>query len=157
MLDLGVLRKADINDLQKIIEIEHICFDYNIAYTPYQLRYLLTKANSHCLVESIDKDIRGFIIVLYKKRTKVAGIETLNVNPVYQGYGIGKKLLLGAEEDIFSKNIKKIRLEVSTGNIPAIKLYQKSGFRVSALLKNYYYHNHFGTKDAYRMIKELTT
>lgn len=157
MLDSGILRKAEINDLQKIVEIENICFDYNIAYTTYQLKYLLTKANSHCLVEETDKNIRGFIIVLYNKRTKVAGIETLNVNPVYQGYGIGKKLLLGAEEDIFSKNIKKIRLEVSTGNIPAIKLYQKSGFRVSGILKDYYYHNHFGTKNAYRMVKELTT
>ena len=62
-----------------------------------------------------------------------------------------------AEEDMLHKNIKKIRLEVSMGNIPALNLYKKSGFRIKSILKNYYFNEHHGTHDAFRMIKDLTT
>ncbi len=79
----------------------------------------------------------------------------MNVDPPFQGNGIAKKLLKAAEEDMFQKSIKKIRLEVSMGNIPALKLYEKSGFRIKSILKNYYYNEHNGTLDAFRMIKEL--
>ena len=65
-----------------------------------EIKYLITKANSNCLGECISEILRGFIIVLFKKRNKVAGIETLNVDPIYHGNGIGKKLLIAEK---FSK------------------------------------------------------
>jgi ribosomal protein S18 acetylase RimI-like enzyme len=95
--------------------------------------------------------------VLYKKGTEVAGIETLNVDPIFQGRGIGKKLLKAAEEDMYDYGIKKIRLEVSLYNISAINLYEKTGYRKKNILKNYYKITQYGTYDAYRMIKELST
>ena len=101
--------------------------------------------------------IRGFIIVLYKNGSGVAGIETLNVDPIFRGNGIGRKLLIAAEKEMFTRAIRSLRLEVSTGNIPAIALYEKSGFRKTSILKNYYKNQNFGTNDAFRMTKELTT
>ena len=152
-----LLRKIEINDLNRIIELERKCFGEQIAYTPKQLKYLINKANSCCLAE-VDNDlIRGFIIVLYKNGTGVAGIETLNVDPIFRGNGIGRKLLIASEKEMFTRAIRKVRLEVSTGNIPAITLYEKSGFRKTSILKNYYQNQIFGTNDAFRMIKELTT
>ncbi len=157
MLDLGVIRKATYLDLPKIIELERSCFDDKIAYSPKQLKYLITRANSNSLVETYENEIRGFLVVLYKKGTTVAGIETISVNNQHRGKGIAKKLLFSSEVDMFTKGIKKIRLEVSMGNTSAINLYQKSGYRIKSILKNYYYFEHFGTNDAYRMVKELTT
>jgi ribosomal protein S18 acetylase RimI-like enzyme len=156
-MDEGVIRKVTNCDLARIIELENKCFNNNMAYSPRQLKYLITKANSNCLAEVLKETLRGFIIILYKKECKVAGVETLNVDPPFQGNGIAKKLLKAAEEEMLQKNIKKIRLEVSMGNIPAVKLYEKSGFRIKSILKNYYYNEHHGTHDAFRMIKELTT
>jgi len=153
----GVIRKIIPDDLGKIIELERKCFNENAAYNPRQLKYLITIANSSCLGEAIHETLRGFVIVLYKKGTVVAGIETLNVDPIFQGNGIGKKLLEAAEEDMYPNGIKKIRLEVSAGNVSAIKLYEKSGFRKIKMLKNYYYYKQYGSYDAYRMLKELTT
>ncbi len=157
MLDFGVVRKATHIDLPNIIKLERACFRDELAYSPKQLKYLITRANSNCLVETYEDEIRGFLIVLYKKGTGVAGIETINVDYSHRGKGIAKKLLSSSEEDMFSKGIRKIRLEVSMGNTAAINLYQKSGYRITSILKDYYYFEHFGTHDAYRMVKELTT
>ena len=151
----GIIRRINHIDLPKVIELERKCFQHLLAYSPYQLKYLITKANSNCLGEYISDNLRGFIIVLYKKGTRVAGIETLNVDPKYHGNGIGKKLLIAAEEDIKIKGINKINLEVSTKNIPAIRLYEKFGYKKENILKNYYKYKHFGTYNAYKMIKKL--
>jgi len=157
MLDIGIIRKATYMDLPKIIELEKSCFENEIAYSSKQLKYLVTRANSNSLVETYENEIRGFLVVLYKKGTSVAGIETISVDNQHRGKGIAKKLLFSSEEDMFTKGIKKIRLEVSMGNTSAINLYQKFGYRIKSILKNYYYYEHFGTHDAYRMVKELTT
>jgi len=155
-MEAGFIRSVNSIDLNDIIEIEKKCFKDYLAYTPKQLKYLITKANSSCLLESFEEITRGFIITLYKKDSYVAGIEILNVDPVHQGKGIGKKLLKAAEEEMLEKNMKRIRLEVSTGNQSALNLYEKSGFRRIALLKNYYRYEHHGSHNAFRLVKLLT-
>ncbi len=151
----GFIRRINHIDIPSVIELERKCFENSIAYSPSQLKYLITKANSNCLGECISDTLRGFIIVLYKKRTKVAGIETLNVDPKYHGNGIGKKLLIAAESDMNIRGIKKINLEVSTKNIPAIRLYEKLDYKIENNIKNYYKYKHFGTNNAYKMTKNL--
>jgi ribosomal-protein-alanine N-acetyltransferase len=153
----GSIRKITINDLDSIVELERKCFNRFIAYTPKQLKYLITIANSNCLAEIINEKLRGFIIVLYNRRSKVAGIETLNVDPLFQGNGIGKKLIKAGEEDMYPMYIKKIRLEVSVGNISAIKLYERLSFIKIALLKEYYTYKQYSSYDAFRMVKEIET
>jgi len=157
MLDFGEIRIATLSDLPEIINLEKKSFEKEIAYHSKQLKYLITRANSHCLIETHKDEIRGFLIVLFKKGTGVAGIETISVDPAHRGKGIARRLLVSAEEEMPPKGIRKIRLEVSMGNTPAVTLYQKSGYRIASILKNYYYFNHHGTQDAYRMVKELTT
>jgi len=156
-MDDNPIRKIELNDLNRIAELEKRCFNENNSYNIKQLKYLIKNANSSCLAETNNNLIRGFIIVLYKNGTKVAGIETLNVDPSFRGNGVGRKLLAAAEEEMYHKSIIKARLEVSSGNIPAIRLYEKSGFRKTAILKNYYKYQYFGTNDAFRMVKELVT
>lgn len=156
-MDSGVIRRANNLDLLRIIDLERSCFGDGMAYNSKQIKYLITHANSNCLVETYDEVIRGFLVVLYKRGACVAGIETISVDNQYRGKGIGRRLLFASEEDMSTREIKKIRLEVSIGNSSAVKLYEKSGYRITNILKNYYYFKHYGTYDAYRMVKELTT
>jgi len=149
------IRKASLDDFERIIELENTCFISELAYTRRQLRYLLTKANSTVFVETTNTIVRGFIIILYRKGTSVAGIETINVDPAFRKQGAGLRLLNAAEEDIRKKGMNKIRLEVSTTNQAAIMLYENAGFKKIALLKNYYLYDHDDSRDAIRMIKEL--
>jgi len=157
MLEAEIIRPIIVNDLDRLVEIEQKCFHKYAAYSRRQLKYLITKANSICLAECIGEILRGFIIVIYRRDLGMAGIETLNVDPLYQRKGIGKKLLAVAEQNISYYGLRKLKLEVSMGNHTAITLYEKLGFRLISIRKNYYWYEHHGTRDAYRMIKELTT
>ena len=155
MMNDGVIRLVTPDDLERLVELELKCFGEKNAYTKGQLKYLISNANSYCLAEEHNKIVRGFIIVLFRKRSRVAGIETLNVDPVFRGLGIGKKLLISAEEEMKTRHIKKVRLEVSTGNRFAIGLYEKVGFKKIAVLQKYYHNINFETYDAFRMVKEI--
>ena len=152
----GIIRSATIQDLDQILDLEHKCFPEELAYSRRQYRYLLTKAHRTFLVETQNRKPRGFLIILYKKGKTVAGLETINVDPTCQKQGIGLRLLHAAVKEAKQHAITKIRLEVSPGNHAAIALYKKEGFVPVTRLKNYYYYNHKGSRDAIRMIKELS-
>jgi ribosomal protein S18 acetylase RimI-like enzyme len=149
------IRIAIPDDFERIVELENLCFPKEHAYTRRQLHYLLIKGNSTVLVETTGALIRGFLIILYRRGTTVAGIETINVDPTHRKKGIGLRLLSVAEEHLRKKGIHKIRLEVSIANNAAIKLYEHAGFQKIMVLKNYYHYDHEGSRDAYRMIKDL--
>lgn len=149
------VRTATIKDFERIVELESLCFPKEHAYSRRQLRYLLMKANSMVLVEVENRLIQGFLIVLYRKGTTVAGLETINVDPLLRNKGIGMRLLTSAEQHLRKKGIRKIRLEVAITNQAAIKLYEHAGFQKTQLLRHYYYYDHESSRDAYRMVKEL--
>ena len=155
MQDNSRIRIATLKDFERIVALENLCFPKEHAYSRRQLRYLLTKANSTVFVEIHSQLIRGFLIILYRKGTSVAGIETINVDPAYRNKGIGLRLLIKAEEHLGKKGIKKIRLEVAVTNQVAIQLYEHAGFEKTILLRNYYYFDHESSRDAYRMVKKL--
>jgi len=152
----GKIRPAVFSELDRIVALEDACFPRKQAYSRRQLRYLLLHAHSTVLLEIHQKIIRGFVIVLYRKGTSVAGIETIDVDPAYRNQGIGQRLLAAAEEDIRQHGKKKIRLEVAMTNEAAILLYKNAGFSTTAVLKNYYLYNHEGSRDALRMVKEIS-
>jgi ribosomal protein S18 acetylase RimI-like enzyme len=85
----------------------------------------------------------------------VAAIETLDVDPRFHGQGIGLRLLKAGEEEVIASGMKSIRLEVSINNLPALRLYEKAGYRTTAFLPYYYLNQHNETRHAYRMVKRL--
>lgn len=85
----------------------------------------------------------------------MAAIETLDVDPRYHGQGIGLRLLKAGEEEVIAAGMKSIRLEVSINNLPALRLYEKAGYRTTEFLSYYYLNQHDGTRHAYRMVKRL--
>jgi len=155
MVDSPVVRTASSHDFERIVALERVCFEGDLAYSRRQLQYLVFSANSTALVEESEGVIRGFIIVLYRTGSSVAGIETVNVDPVFRKLGVGSRLLAAAEEDIRRKGARRIRLEVSITNGAAIGLYEVAGFHKVDVLKNYYHFLHGNSRDAVRMIKEL--
>jgi ribosomal protein S18 acetylase RimI-like enzyme len=155
MVDSPDMRTASPHDFERIMELERACFEGDLAYSRRQLHYLVFAANSTTLVEGFKGVIRGFVIVLYRAGSSVAGIETVNVDPVFRKLGVGSRLLAAAEEDIRRKGARTIRLEVSITNHAAISLYERAGFHRIGVLKNYYHFLHDSSRDAVRMVKEL--
>ena len=66
------------------------------------------------------------------------------------------RLLTTAEKYLRKKGIRKIRLEVAVTNQAALKLYENTGFKKIVMLRHYFYFDYEGTRNAYRMVKELS-
>lgn len=67
-------------------------------------------------------------------------LEILNfaVTPARRRQGLGQKLLSLLLQASDKMDIEKIALEVRETNLPAIRLYEKSGFLLEGVRKNYY-------------------
>ena len=90
----------------------------------------------------VDKAVReGYSILLAKRNRKLNGflaarksgdeyyIELVAVSQHLQGRGIGHDLIVEGLNDA-RKEFKKATIGVQLGNIPAIRLYEKLGFRI---------------------------
>ena len=62
----------------------------------------------------------------------------INVLDSYQNMGIASKLIEFMLEDLKSKNVENITLEVRKNNLNAIHLYEKYGFKEVGIRKGYY-------------------
>ena len=56
-------------------------------------------------------------------------LHTFAVHPDFLREGVGSRLLRGAEEMAREESCVSLRLDVVKGNVPAERLYQKSGYR----------------------------
>lgn len=101
---------------------------------------------SHYLVYEEDNKILGFINydLIYDR----AEISYIFVNSNYRKRGIASKLFDNMLMRI--KDAKNISLEVRISNDPAIKFYEKHGFKKVAKREKYY-----GNEDGILMLKEL--
>jgi ribosomal-protein-alanine N-acetyltransferase len=90
----------------------------------------------------------GFIV--WRTVLDEAEIITIGVHPDARGGGIAIALLGIMENEIKKSGVKKIFLEASAENIPAINLYKKCGFNQNGRRPKYY-----DGVDAILMVKEI--
>ncbi|MCD4813250.1 ribosomal protein S18-alanine N-acetyltransferase [bacterium] len=70
-----------------------------------------------------------------------AHITNLAVHPGFRRRKIGERLLLQILQTAYSLGATRATLEVRAGNEPAKKLYEKNGFQMAAIRRNYYADN----------------
>ena len=123
-----------IDDLDLIANNLNSDFDdfwnYNV------LKSELENGNSKYLVAKINEKIVGFAGII--PVLDEADISNIVVHKGFRNQKIGSYLLQGLINLAISLNLKIINLEVRESNIAAIKLYEKYGFEVCGLRKNYY-------------------
>lgn len=90
----------------------------------------------------------GFIV--YRAVADEAEIITIGVHPDARRAGIASAMLVVAEQDLRTRGIKKLFLEVAENNAPARKLYERAGFHQIGIRPKYY-----DGVDAIMMEKEL--
>ena len=129
------IRDMTFDDVQSVCEIENQSFYYS-TWTPEFFQNCL-KSNRHAkLVAELDKKILAYAILeilgsnVYLLKFVVA--------PNFRRKTLGKNFL-----DVVIKLAKQwncliIKLHVNTKNVPAIRLYETFGFRVSERLENFY-------------------
>ena len=140
-------------DLIKLVYLEKRAFEVG-PYTIEMLEYALYEAGDMAFkIEDQGK------IVAYLMAAPVSGtsidIESIAVDPDYRGKGFAKILFTFTEKLAREKGYKKIELEVREFNREAIGLYERLGFSKAEFLENYYIEKYEGSRNAYRMEKDL--
>lgn len=95
----------------------------------------------HCYTAEIDKQIVG-VFVLLKISSDTIELINIAVDEKFQGRGMGKALVKDAIQ--IAKDMGYKTIEVGTGNssIDQLALYQKCGFRITGVDKDFFIRNY---------------
>lgn len=67
-------------------------------------------------------------------------LKNIAIKPCYQGQGIGKQTLALAEDHYAAKGCKAMVVGTANSSISAIAFYQKAGFRINRIKKDFFLH-----------------
>lgn len=95
-----------------------------------------------------ENEFCGFInySIMYER----AELNYIYVQPIVRNRKIAFHLIQFMLEDLKFNNVETVTLEVNINNISAIKLYERCGFKIIHIRKNYY-----KNENAYVMLKEV--
>ena len=132
------IRAALPCDAAQIAQLEKLCFS-----EPWSERQLLEtmedpKGVLYVAVQDDDGQVLG-----YAGLHNIVGegyVDNIAVFPQFRGQGIGEALTRALIEYMRCAALEFLTLEVRAGNLPAISLYEKLGFRQEGRRKNFYRH-----------------
>ncbi|MGE4461258.1 MAG: GNAT family N-acetyltransferase [Arcobacter sp.] len=137
-----MIKKAKKENLKFLYDLENKVFTNDpFSLSKESFKYHILK--NYLYVFEIDEKIVGYI--LWLERKNYFRLYSLAIDSDFQALGIASKLLEYSFENLKNKNYS---LEVKITNIKAIKLYEKFGFKIKKVLKDYY-----EDSDGYLMVK----
>ena len=130
------IRKANTNDIDKVVQIEREIFP--TLNKKHQYREELSNAFSHFYIvyDSETNEIIGYTIFWIIE--KLLEIHHITVKVKYHLSGIGSTLMRFILKKAKQEKVEQIYLEVRKSNKNAIDFYQKFGFTEGGLRKTYY-------------------
>ena len=134
-----------LQDLEDMKDTLYSDFDNFWSYNV--LKQELENKNTTYIVAKENDEIIGFagIMICLEEAT----LNNIVVKKSFRNKGIGGELLEALIELCSEMSIHSFTLEVNVNNIPAIKLYEKFGFKNLGIRKKYYNN----ATDAYIMTK----
>ena len=152
------LRKFVPNDLQNVMQINHVCLPEN--YTDFFFMDLHQRFPETFIVAEENGKIAGYIMCRievglsnygFGGLVKKGHVVSIAVLPEHRREGIAKAVIARALEGMQYYKAKQCFLEVRVTNDAAISLYKKIGFEVTRTITGYYSDG----EDAYVMTKRL--
>jgi len=131
------LRKAVRDDLPALIDIENAAFATDRISRRSWLRLLASR--SAAVTVAVDGPaVIGCSVVLRNARTRIARLYSIAVAGQARCRGIARLLIEEAAATAPRSGACVIRLETRIDNLPAHKLFERSGFRPFAHVAGYY-------------------
>ncbi len=142
-MDQTIIRKATIEDLEKLYQFEQGVIEAERPYDStlkkekihyYNLEEMIKASHIEVLVAEIESKIIGSGYARiekakhYLKHDIHAYLGFMYVHPEHRGKGINKKIIEALKNWAYSQNVTELRLDVYFNNISAIKAYEKIGF-----------------------------
>lgn len=139
------ITEMTLNDLEQMKDTLYSDFDNFWSYNV--LKQELENDKTKYIIAKEKNKVVGFagISVIFDEAT----LNNIVVKKSYRGRGVGGELLETLIELCSDLNLKSFTLEVNVENTPAIKLYEKFGFKNLGIRKKYYNNS----TDAYIMTK----
>ena len=139
------ITEMTLDDLEQMKNTLYSDFDNFWSYNV--LKKELENDKTKYIIAKDKNEVVGFagISVIFDEAT----LNNIVVKKSYRGKGIGGEMLETLIDLCSDMNLKTFTLEVNVENTPAIKLYEKFGFKNLGIRKKYYNN----TTDAYIMTK----
>ncbi len=131
------IRDATPDDLDGLVALETLCFEAD-RVSRRSFRKLIESTTSNCRVATRAGAIVGYTLLLYRAGTGLARLYSIAVHPGERKSGIGALLVADAERQAFDRDRVVLRLEVREDNQPAVRLYQRLGYRRIGRYLHYY-------------------
>ncbi len=128
------IRPMKMEDVGQIAELEKICFTR--PWSKDALRESLLKEEYLFLVAKIDGVIAGYVGMVCA--IDEGDITEAAVFPEFRRQGVGEAILCGLFDRARERGLSRIFLEVRESNAPARAMYEKMGFRIIGIRKNFY-------------------
>lgn len=80
----------------------------------------------------------GHALLAFRAHSTLARLYSLAVRPGETGRGLGRALLHAAERHARKRGADRLRLEVRADNMPALRLYDSTGYARFARIPDYY-------------------
>ena len=138
------IRPATLEDLPFLLKFEQGIisaerpFDETLVsekFHYYDLAERIKDDDAEVVVAEVNSDIVGGGSAIIKEGktyntfTRYSFLGFMYVEPAYRGKGVNKLIIEKLVEWSHKKGLKEIRLQVYSDNLPAIKAYEKVGFR----------------------------
>lgn len=148
------LRKADYNDLKRVMEIKNevVPVMRNAGNTQWSdeypdiERFTGDLSDGSLYVYEEDEHVKGFVVAdddhpePYRDlpweltRSVSAAMHRMAVDPNFQGHGIAKKMIVSVEEMLASKGYKGIHTDTSLENEKMQMRFEKNGYKFKGKL-----------------------
>ena len=145
-----LIRNAQLTDIDALVVLETACFETD-RLSRRSFKHWLAADHRALLVADVEKNVAGYILIIYHPGTRLARIYSIAVSSQYRGLGLAKQLMAAGEQAANEDGRLYLRLEVSVDNTPAIKLYETQGYQKFGIYRDYYQDH----KDALRYQKRI--
>jgi ribosomal protein S18 acetylase RimI-like enzyme len=132
------VRPLTVSQLDECWRLDQRCFVDGEAYSRETFDYLLTATESVSYrAVTAAGAMAGFVIGLVEP-DHTGHITTIGIAPEHRRRGIASLLMRKVEHGFGRRNVRLVRLEVRSANVPAQKLYLNLGYAVTQNLPRYY-------------------
>jgi ribosomal-protein-alanine N-acetyltransferase len=124
-----------------MFQLDEACFEEEFRFDRESMREFAEEQNSIVrIAENVCGEIAGFVIV-HVERVKQgwrAYVVTLDVAATYRQKGLATRLMSDVEASLMALGVKWMQLHVFTGNVNAIRFYERLGFERLSMQRNFY-------------------
>ncbi|HEV2110738.1 MAG TPA: ribosomal protein S18-alanine N-acetyltransferase [Gammaproteobacteria bacterium] len=130
-----MIRPATTRDIDELLRLENACFDHDLL-SRTDFRNALRASRSLVLVRADGDRLAAYALLRMKGRQ--GHLQSLAVDPEARRRGLGRALIVAAEEAALARGARHMQLELREDNGAAEALYESLGYRHHGTWLAYY-------------------